>query len=256
MGVYDSYLTNISENLKMQNPLDMNFKSKDGYNGILEHVTYDLGCLYIKEIMQKYNVLFTAHKDMLVELCEKNDLYGKTTKYAFDGFATCSPSNLRYIFHSFLILDWMVESGLNNIDVVEIGAGYGGLCFFIHNLAQLFQINVRSYTTFDLFEATKLQEKYLKLLDVQNVQYFTIDNFQNINKNSFLISNYAFSEIDMNLQEEYTRKILNPYIKFGFLAWNMIEVYNFIENSTIDMEEEYPKTGKFNYYVRVSPKNK
>jgi hypothetical protein len=254
MSVYDSYLTDISENLKIQDPLDMNFKSKDAYNQILEHVTYDLGCLYIKEIMQKFNVLFTTNKDMLVELCKKNDLYGKTKKYTFDGFATCSSSNLRYIFHSFLILDWMVESGLNNIDVIEIGAGYGGLCFFIHNLAHLFQIKVRSYTTFDLFEATKLQEKYLKLLDVQNVQCFTIDNFQNINTNSFLISNYAFSEIPMNLQEEYTIKILNPYVKFGFLAWNTIEVYNFMENSIINVEEEYPKSGNFNFYVRVSPK--
>lgn len=254
MSIYDSYLTGISENLKIQDPLDMNFKSNKSYHDILEHVTYDIGCLYLKEIMKKYNTLFTTNKDVLVELCEKNDLYGKTIKYTFDGFTTCSPSNLRYIFHSFLILDWMVESGLNNIDVIEIGAGYGGLCFFIHNLAYFFKINIRSYTTIDLFEATKLQERYLKLLDVQNVQCFTIENFQNINENCFLISNYAFSEIPMNLQEEYTRKILNPYVKFGFLAWNTIEVYNFIENSTVDVEEEYPKTGIFNYYVRVSPK--
>jgi hypothetical protein len=45
MSIYDSYLTGISENLKIQDPLDMNFKSNKSYHDILEHVTYDIGCL-------------------------------------------------------------------------------------------------------------------------------------------------------------------------------------------------------------------
>ena len=55
------------------------------------------------------------------------------------------------------------------------------------------------------------------------------------------------------LLAKYIDKIINPYTKFGFLTWNSIPVYNFVKNSVIEKEEEYPKTGRNNYYVRYYP---
>jgi len=167
---------------------------------------------------------------------------------------TCSPTNLRYILHSLLILEDMKKYKLNNVDIIEIGGGYGGLCFFIHNIAPLYEIKINSYTIFDLSEVSLLQEKYLNELNIKKVCFYQLDNFNNLKNNSFLISNYAFSEISMSIQNEYSKKIINPYTNFGFITWNAITVYNFVENNIIEKEKEYPIKGYFNYFVRYYPK--
>jgi hypothetical protein len=115
---------------------------------------------------------------------------------------------------------------LNNLNIIEIGGGYGGLAFYIKNIAPLFGVKVSSYTIFDLPAATMLQKKYLAAhgMDVQVAVLDSVESAQ-LHKNSFLISNYAFSEIEMNLQNQYTEKVLNPYVSHGFLAWNMIQIY-------------------------------
>ena len=82
-----------------------------------------------------------------------------------------------------------------------------------------------------------------------------MDNFNNLPKKSFLISNYAFSEIPLEIQSKYTELVLNPYVSMGHLCWNNIPIYNFIENGIIEKEEEYPKTGLSNYYVKFKVKN-
>ena len=67
---------------------------------------------------------------------KKNDLanyravFREPLKYNYKDFGTCSPTNLRYIYQSMLILKFMKEKLLNNVNVIEIGGGYGGLCFF------------------------------------------------------------------------------------------------------------------------------
>ena len=83
-----------------------------------------------------------------------------------------------------------------------------------------------------------------------------MDNYCNLKNNSFLISTYAFSEIPMSIQNEYSKNIINQYTNFGFIAWNSITVYKFVENSIIEKEKEYPRTGgKNNNYVRYYPIN-
>ena len=230
-----------------------NFKSDPRYTGILEHVSYAIGDAYLFEISNRFNEFYNTHKKLLIDLCNINDSCGYPIKYDFVNFSYCSPTNLRYILHSMLILTFMKDSELNNIDIVEIGGGYGGLCFFIYKLSCLFNININSYSIFDLNEPLILQKKYLDNLNINNVYFMSIDNIQNINKNSFLISNYAYSEISLNLQEIYTNKLLNPYTSHGFLTWNFIEPYNFIDNKNITKEREYPLTSNHNYYIRFTP---
>ena len=67
-------------------------------------------------------------------------LYGKTNKHPFEDFMACSPTNLRWIYYSLLILEDMKKYKLNNIDIIEIGSSYGGLCFFIHNIAHYMKL--------------------------------------------------------------------------------------------------------------------
>ena len=241
------------------------FKSNPNYVYMLEHVSGQQGSDYSNEIQTRFNLFYNQNKNYLIELCNINDLYGKTNKITYTNFTTCSPTNLRYILHSLLILSYINECKLNNIDnmdnidIIEIGGGYGGLCFYVNKLAKLFNITINTYTIFDLQEPLLLQKKYLEKLNVNTmttINYYDVNNInhiQNLKLNSFLISTYAFSEIPLELQKEYTNKVLNVYVSHGFIAWNNIDVYNFIENKNITSEREFPLTGNKNYYVKFRP---
>lgn len=251
--MYNNYENCITSFVYTDNK-DWTFKSNPEYCLVLEHVKPREGELYINELKKRFNILYNANKEYLIELCHINDSCGKPKKTKFIDFTDCSPTNLRYIFQSFLILTYMKECMLNNIDVIEIGGGYGGLCFYIHKLAHLFDITINTYSMFDLQMPLVLQQKYLENLNIHNINCVELDNIKNLKDNSFLISNYAFSEISLELQKEYTSHVLNPYVSHGFLAWNFIGVYDFIDNKNITIEAEYPLTYRTNKYVRFSPK--
>jgi hypothetical protein len=249
---YSLYQECIKENLSLEKN-QWNFKANDRYTFILEHVSLKLGNSYLFEITTRFASFYNKNKNFLIELCKTNDLYGNTKKEIFYDFTTCSPSNLRYILHSLLILEYMSQCCLNDIDAIEIGGGYGGLCFFINKLSPLFKINIESYTFFDLPEPLLLQQKYLNDFGFKNLKFEQLCGFESLKKNSFLISNYAYSEIREELRDEYTNKILNPYVSHGFMTWNIINFYNFIEDKIITKEQEYPLTGSNNLYVRFRP---
>jgi len=235
-------------------PEDWNFKNDSNYTLILEHVWDELGNDYLNIIKKNFKKFYESNLDILKNICNLNDKYGKTNKYQMGDFMICSPTNMRYLAQTLFILEDMKKYNLNNIDIIEIGGGYGGLCFFVHNIAPLYEININSYTIVDLLEPSLLQEKYLNALNIDNVQFYQIDNFKNLKNNSFLISNYALSELTKELQNEYTEKIINPYTKFGFLAWNFIPVYNFVENSIIEENSQYREL-EGECYVRYYPSN-
>jgi hypothetical protein len=137
-----------------------------------------------------------------------------------------------------LILEYIQNNNLNNLNIIEIGGGYGGLCFFINKISSIFNININSYTIFDVHEACKLQSLYLDKLQINNYKVFHLDNFKDLSKESFLISNYAFSEISPIIQKTYIEKILDPFVSNGFLCWNHIPIYKFI-NKKIYIDKAY-----------------
>ena len=139
----------------------INFKSNKVYNGILEHVSKEMGDDYLSVIKDNFGDIFNKNFSYISKICKLNDYIGKPQLYDFYNFIECSPSNLRYILHSFLILNYMKTCKLNNVNVIEIGGGYGGLCFYLYKLCHIFEININSYIIFDLSEPLLLQEKYL-----------------------------------------------------------------------------------------------
>jgi len=254
---YNNYISYIKTILK-KDKTEWDFKSNKNYTQILENLGKYYGTLFLKQITKQFNNFFYKYKTFLIKLCNINDLYGKTKLKKFPNFSTCSPSNLRYILHSLLILTFMFNQKLNNINIIEIGGGYGGLSFFIHKIAPIFKIKILSYTIFDLPEISLLQKSYLNALKMsKNMNFYNINSYKNLKKNSFLISNYAYSEISMALQKKYTEKILNPYVSYGFLIWNFIKLYDFIENKKILHRLEVPDTSgnHTNYYVTFFPKD-
>ena len=261
--LYKQYVNVIKDNLLLDKD-DWYFKSHPRYRDILEHVSPAQGGQFLATIKEKYSNFYTTHKEYLIELCTQNDLYGKTFKAKHADFAECSPSNLRYILHSLLVLEYMKSISLNNINVVEIGGGYGGLAFFINKMAPLVNVEINSYVVFDLHEAGLLTKKYLETLGVE-AQTSQLDSCSLLSKNSFLISNYALSEISPAIQKKYTEQILDPYISHGFLTWNggrnvfTKEFYDkFISSKSIYKVAEYPQTNLRDYsnsYVYFRPRS-
>lgn len=244
--IYEKYVKCVEKELE-KNINEMTFKSLPDYKYMLEHVSPTQGYQYLQYIINDYSKIYNDNKKYIIDICYLNDKYGVPDKFDFKNFIFTSPTNIRYIYQSFKILNYMKKINTNNIDIIEIGGGYGGLCFFIHNFSKLFNINIASYTIFDLPIITKLQKIYTSSLNI-NIIVFDITNTFNVSNNSFLISNYAFSEIDINIQKIYKDKLFK-FIDHGFLCWNNIPLYSFINDKKIESEREYPLTGEKNLYV-------
>lgn len=138
---------------------------------------------------------------------------------------------------------------MTKINLIEIGAGYGGLALAISHFCKNFGINIESYDIIDLDVISQLQKMYLSNFDlnfpinVHDAALFGSD--LNLDK-YFLISNYCFSEIDKKLQEKYI-EILFQKVNHGFFVWNAIPLYDI--GKQIITESERPETGN-NLFVK------
>ena len=257
VDIYKQYTDFIKNTHLTLSPEQWYFKNNPNYSYMLEHVNYNQGVQYLHCIKRDFGEFYNKNEQYLKELCEMNDKYGRTIKNTFANFMTCSPTNLRYIYFSLLSLSHMIKCNINETDIIEIGGGYGGLCLFILKIAPLMNIKIKSYTIFDLDEPLILQKKYLESHGCNDIKYYHLKNFGELQKNSFLVSTFAFSEIPSIIQQEYTSKILNIYVSSGFIAWNNIPLYKFIEGCNIENRVEEPLTNPsgFNKYVFFNKSN-
>lgn len=220
------------------------FKSHPNYNYMLEHVSKIQGDKYLYFIKSMTNIT----EDEIKQFCMINDSLGNPVRSDF-GLVVASPSSLRYILHSYLIIKHILSLNLPSIDIVEIGGGYGGLSLAIHHFSEKYGIKINSYTIIDLPSITKLQDMYLNSVAPSlKVNFVDATSFgEGITKqNNFLVSNYCFSEISGDFQKKYIDTLF-PKVSHGFMAWNMIPTYYF--GFEFKEELEYPKTGDYNRYV-------
>jgi len=242
MAEYSRY-SNFVESIIKDNNL-INFKNNKDYIYMLEHVTASQGSEYLKYIRKT-----TITQNEIESFCNLNDSIGNPNIIKYNNFSS-SPTSLRYIYHSHLILKYLESLKLDSIDIVEIGGGYGGLCLAIHFFSEKYGLKINSYTIIDLPSISKLQEKYIyKINPLININYIDATRFgSNISKtNLFCISNYCFSEISSDFQKIYINSLFNKVIH-GFMVWNAIPVYNF--GFTYKEENEIPFTGgKYNKYI-------
>ena len=145
-----------------------------------------------------------------------------------------------------MILNYFKELNLNEVDIIEIGGGNGGLCFYLYNISKCFNIKINSYSIFDLEIVSKLQKKVLdKLLVGESINFMTLGNYEEdkLKTKSFLIINYAYDEISSSFKTQYKEKIIYKYCQNGFITYNMV----FAENDDLlekakRNEVEYPQT--------------
>lgn len=176
------------------------FKRHQDCRNMLEHVSYETGLEYLKQIKQHFPYLL----DSIKFFCD-NDIIGNPfTHYYSELELEISPSNLRYI----KVLGDLINlcGSLDGKDIVEIGVGYGGQCKIVHDL-----FKPKSYTLVDHPSVLKLAKKYLG--------EFGINPAQKIGNFDLVISNYAFTEIDRSFQEQYKTKYIEQSKK-GYITCN------------------------------------
>jgi putative sugar O-methyltransferase len=224
------------------------FKSDDIYKEILEHTSPEQGKKYYDEI-EKFNPHLL--EDDNIEKAIKNDMIGNPIKVFYENLYI-SPSTLRYLK---VVSDLInLYGSLDNMDIVEIGVGYGGQALIICNF-----FNIKSYTLVDIDEVLKLSEKYLEYHDPETELKF-YNQFQLPDKEyDLVISNYAFSECTKQTQDIYTKKILNMS-KRGYMTNNNIshifgvdsyDAKSLMEkiNKQVTINQEIPLTHKDNYLL-------
>lgn len=192
-----------------QNPvIFQNFKRDPFYNTILEHVTFEQGKQYLK-IVQKQSPEFLTQ----LELFRQNDLVGNPRAYKYPGVGFFSPTTLRYMKVASDLKK--LFGSLDNLRIIEIGGGYGGQCAI---LTRLFK--VKSYTIVDLQGPLALTARYLQAQGNFSVELLQPEEVtSNDEPYDLVISNYAFSECNREVQTDYLQKIL-VRSKMGYLTCN------------------------------------
>jgi len=189
------------------------FKQNRDYKEILEHTSYETGLMYLESIKSNSRIYQN------LSLFTQNDKFGGSETFKYSGIGNFSPSTLRYI----KVLKDLIEKfkTYQDINIVEIGGGYGGQCLIL----QLFE-KPKNYEIFDLHEPLLLTKKYLEQNNINNIKYTTLNNLisksplQEI-KPDLIISNYAFSEIDKKIQKQYLDFIILK-AKRGYITYNSI----------------------------------
>ena len=80
--MYDGYIYCCNQQLTLDIE-NMDFKRNINYNGVLEHVSKIIGEKYLSVIKNKFEYIFQNNIELLKELCELNDKYGKPFKFEF-----------------------------------------------------------------------------------------------------------------------------------------------------------------------------
>ena len=139
--------------------------------------------------------------------------------------------------------------------IIEIGAGYGGQCLILNKL-----FTPSEYAIVDLDESSELSNKYLNINGIKP-RIIKISEMNDLDEDfDIMISNYAYSELDKNLQDLYYDKIIkrskNGYLTYNFISnlcnidsYNKEEVFNKFEEKNIKILEEEPKTFEDNLII-------
>lgn len=190
------------------------FRSSVQYGTILEHVPYDLSDRYLKNTFVNNRFLV----DQIEKFTSANDKVGspKIHTYEIANYKKfqASATTLRYVK---VLSDLITLFGsLKGLNIVEIGAGYGGLATVIKA-----QFPYNMYYNVDLSAPGALAKKYTSSRGIDNFISLTPEQLNELEdvKIDLLISNYAFSECNRETREIYINKILSK-ATMGYITHN------------------------------------
>ena len=223
-----------------------NFKSNPNYQVILEHVDENLGSQYYNHIINVGKDIFESYFE---QFCE-NDSIGNPI-LSFYNDKGISPTTLRYVKNCFDLSSLCSEHEIKK--VVEVGGGYGGLCKTLSVLCDF-----EKYIQVDLPEVSKVQEKYLKNFPelFPKVEFCPCNSLEDIQDVDLFISNYALSELNIEMQINYYQKIIKN-AKVVYVTYNSIinadsnydTFVNMLKQDGFELQNEYKDYGYHNNVI-------
>ncbi len=211
----------------------------------LDHVSIEQGNSYISEILRSGPWSYEFTKALL-----QVDKVGKPRKFKFKPYGTFSPTLLRYLK---VYKDLENNFGsLKNLNIAEIGIGFGGQASLINLLSKPL-----SYTFYDIPPVLELAQKFMKEIDASgNFAFFDGRNPEPFEPD-LVISNYAFSELNRDVQNQYLKNVVLKSPR-GYITWNnlseqtlggysLAELIRVIPNSEIRPEK--PITSECNAII-------
>ena len=227
-----------------------NFRRNFYYRQILEHVNYKLGLTYLKRL-SLYNLNnFKGHPEI-----SALSTIGAPRRFYFKGIGLISPTLLRYQFVNQEL--HMHFGNLDGFKITEIGVGFGGQYAVINQNSR-----IDSYTMFDLPQVIQLTHKLLTKANVDRTKIVDGDiSFPVVKSCDLAISNYAFSELPREIQNQYIDGVFKNSHR-GYLIMNSGRT-NFSGRSygkytlrelrellpSFEVIEESPHTGPDNYVI-------
>jgi len=182
-------------------------------------ITIEDAKLYVDCIIDEFpefaeKVVNRTYGESLLKFCSLGKpslFYSKALKSVLSAHAA------RYIYHALLAIKQIkTKFPGQKVNLLEIGAGFGGECFWIQTIAPEI---VQCYTIVDLPLVCKFQEKILAHLNVP-CKFCTIpDRFSIDEAPLFVISSYSFSSLNKYYQDLYNKFYLNR-AGGGFMVWN------------------------------------
>jgi len=184
------------------------FRSNPAYNAILEHVGQEQGREYLR--------ILSADADLVQAMprLRRNDDFGGPATYEYPGVGSMSPTTLRYIK---VLADLKaLFASLDGLEICEIGVGYGGQCRIINAC-----FKPASYCLVDIAPALALARRFLDRFDLPPaLSYRTMDELT-ARDHDLVISNYAFTELPRQIQDEYLEKVVLRSSR-GYITYNEI----------------------------------
>lgn len=243
---YSSYENTLSEFLKSSNPNPPFLQSNEVLSILGVDESY--GRQYCKQIKEEFPEFVEAVKNGTYskELSSYITLGQQNTFYSDDLQCMITPNSARYIYHAHVIALYIrTKFNTTALDVVELGGGYGGLCYWLRLLLP----SIANYTIFDLHTAGKFQDHCLKQLNTVCLYKSNPYQFKKSNNPVFLISNYAYSAFNEYYQNLYKHTLLKQ-ADAGFMIWNNWSgVYKFTERPMTIVPEKPEFSGIPNTFI-------
>jgi len=198
------------------------------YREVCEQAATDPACLSLFRSIPEFRVAFeigdgtmfshyvAASDKLLLQLEDfrRMEAIGSPPLIDYPVVGKFTATTLRYICIADQILK-MVPPGERPI-IAEIGPGFGGQCYI---LSQIHPFS--KYYFYDLPEVESLIGKMMEVLHVENTRCIPFSEPLPEERIDLVISNYAFSECDRELQLSYFDRVIRKADR-GYIIYNQI----------------------------------
>jgi putative sugar O-methyltransferase len=205
------------------------FRDNSHIKGVYECVSEPLG-LQCLDAVKRDNPTLLEHLPEFI----RNDAVGTPNLVDYPGYGKICPTTARYIK---VLSDLLKHFGsLDGFRIAEIGIGYGGQCRIIGAATSF-----TCYTLIDLREPLELTRRYLACFNPLPTRYRTMEQLVP-ESYDLVISNYAFCELDRQVQAEYVRTVIDSAARgymlcnFDISSWFRIDSMNLAEVQALKPE--------------------